>query len=262
MSVTSWDSSANTYSREVEQISFYHATNQELISTAKIQAGMTIVDLACGTGFTTRTILEAIGSSLTIYGIERSYEMLRQAQRAIKADNVQFIQRDAEDFASSIPRPVDRVVCNAAFFLFANIGTVLDEIRTILKPKGLFAFNIPDQEYDFGDGKSSEMAYVANKYLDPCLSMTAPETPRYSSSKIHSLASTHGFRVSDFTVIGLHLSVDDLINFYSIPYIGARRFPNQTPEELKEVVTGRFQMLSEVDVPYYRWAQFVCSSES
>ena len=149
MSVTLWDSSALIYSSEVEKTSFYHVTNQELITAGKIQPGVALVDLACGTGLTTRTILDAVGTSTKIYGIEQSCEMPAQAQRAIRTKSVQLIHASAEDFASHIPELVDRVVCNAAFFLFPNIDAVIGEIRTILKPEGLFVFNLQDQEYDF-----------------------------------------------------------------------------------------------------------------
>ncbi len=262
MSVISWDRSAYIYSREVERIRFYQATNQALITAGKIQPGMVVVDLACGTGFTIRTILDVVGTSTTIYGVEQSCEMLAQAQRTIAPKTVQFIHASAEDFASHIPELVDRFVCNAAFFLFRNIDVVLGEIRTILKPKGLFAFNLPDQEFDFGDGKPSEMAQVVNKYLGPSPSAAASPPEQYSADRIHTLAATHGFRVVEFKAIGLQLSVDDLIRFYSIPYIGTRRFPNRTAEELKELVTFRFQGFSDAETPYYRWAQFVFSPES
>lgn len=262
MSVTLWDRSAYIYSREVERIRFYQATNQALVTAGKIQPGMILVDLACGTGFTIRSILDAVGKSTTIYGVDQSCEMLALAQRTITTETVQFIHASAEDFASHIPELVDRAFCNAAFFLFRNIDAVLGEIRTILKPMGLFAFNLPDQEYDFGDGKPSEMEQVVNKYLGPFPSVAASPLEQYSADTIHTLAATYGFRVVEFKVIGLHLSVDDLIRFYSIPYIGTRRFPNRTPEELKELVTFRFQRCSDAETPYYRWAQFVFSPES
>jgi len=47
MSMTSWDRSAYIYSREVERIRFYQATNQALITAGKIQPGMILVDLEC-----------------------------------------------------------------------------------------------------------------------------------------------------------------------------------------------------------------------
>jgi hypothetical protein len=103
---------------------------------------------------------------------------------------------------------------------------------------------------------------VANKYLDPSPPVDGSPSKQYSVDRIHTLATTHGFRVVEFKVISSQVSVDDLIRFYSIPYIGFRRFPNRTPEELKEIVTYRFQQCSDAEAPYYRWAQFVFSSES
>lgn len=257
MSATLWDTSATVYHSEVEHISFYQVTNRELITAARIQSGMSLIDLACGTGFTTRTILDVVGTAIMIYAVEQSHEMLAQAQSTITTATIRFIHASAEHFSSHIPEPVDRVVCNAAFFLFPNIDAVLKEIHTVLKPEGLFVFNIPDQKYDFGDGKPSEMARAVAKYLDQSLSIASLKTFRYSSDTIHTLASTHGFQAVDFKVVGLQLDVDDLIRFYSIPHFSSRRFPSRSSEELKEIVAARFRMLPAGEAPYYRWAQFV-----
>ena len=259
MSVMLWDSSAKVYSSEVEKISFFHITNQELIKAVKIQPDMALVDLACGTGLTTITILDTMGNSTTIYAVEQSREMLALAQSDIRAKTVHFIHASAENFSSYIPQPVNRVICNAAFFLFPNIDAVLEETRKVLMPNGLFAFNLPDQRYDFGDGKAGEMAQVVNKYLGHTPTEADSLSEQYSADRIHSLAATHGFRVVEFKMIGITLSVDDLIRFYSIPYIGSRRFPNRTPEELKKIVTSRLKRCSDSEAPYYRWAQFVFS---
>lgn len=262
MSVTSWDNSAYIYSREVKRIKFYQITNRALITAGKIRPGMILIDLACGTGFTIQKILDAVGTSTTIYGVEQSREMIAQAQSAITTESVQFIHAGAEDFASQIPESVDRVICNAAFFLFSNVDAVFDEIRKVLKPEGLFAFNFPDQMYVFEDGKPSEMAQVVNKYLDPSLAASESPSKQYSRDRVHALAAEHDFRVVEFKVVRLQMSVDDLIRFYSIPFIGLRRFPNRTPEELREIVTQRFQQCSDAEAPSYRWAQFVLSPES
>lgn len=45
-----WNMSAPKYSLEVENISFYRATNAELVTAVRIEPGITIVDLACGSG--------------------------------------------------------------------------------------------------------------------------------------------------------------------------------------------------------------------
>ena len=180
--------------------------------------------------------------------------MLRQARRVIASSAVCFVHASADDFARHIPEVIDRVFCNAAFWHFPDANAVLKEIRTVLKPAGHFLFNIPDQEFDFGDGKRSEMAQV----VAACLKQSRRgEYFRYSYETIQALTAENGFSIADFKVIGLVLHPDVLIRFYSIPHIGARRFPDRTPEERREILTKAFSALSPNEAPYYRWAQFV-----
>lgn len=79
---------------------------------------------------------------------------------------------------------------------------------------------------------------------------------RYSYEPIRSLAAENGFGVVDFKIIGIDLHPEDLIRFYSIPHIGARRLPDKSPEERREIFTKAFSALSPAQFPHYRWAQF------
>jgi hypothetical protein len=79
---------------------------------------------------------------------------------------------------------------------------------------------------------------------------------RYSCETIRSLATENGFSIVDFKIIGIDLHPEDLIGFYSIPHIGARRFPDKLPEERREILTKAFSVLSPNQFPRYRWAQF------
>jgi len=256
MSATHWNSSAETYSIESEKISFYQITNRELITAGRIQPGMSIVDLACGAGLTTRTILALIGDECKIYAVDLAEEMLRQAKRVITSSAVRFIHASADDFARHIPEGIDRVFCNAAFWHFPDANAVLKDIRTVLKPDGRFLFNIPDQEFDFGDGKRSEMARVVNACLKQSRT-SRNDVLRYSGETIQALSDENGFSIVDIKIIGIALRPGDLIRFYSIPHVGARRFPDRTPEERREIFAQAFGALSPDEAPYYRWAQFV-----
>lgn len=258
MSVTHWNTTAKTYSVESEKISFYQVTNRELIAAGHIQPGMTVVDLACGAGLTTRTILAAVGDECTIYAVDLAEGMLRQARSVITNRVVRFIHASADDFSHYIPKRVDRVFCNAAFWHFPDANAVLKEIRAVLKNTGRFLFNLPDQEFDFGDGKRSEMA----KVVADCLQQPRRnEVPGYSYQMIQALAAENGFRIVDFKTIGIALRPEDLIRFYSIPHISARRFPNLSPDERHRILTRAFSLLSPDESPFYRWAQFVLVSE-
>jgi len=80
---THWNTSAEVYGVESPKISFYQITNRELIEAGQLQAGMTVVDLACGTGLTCKTILDSVRGQIVIYGVDMAPEMLKQAKRSI-----------------------------------------------------------------------------------------------------------------------------------------------------------------------------------
>jgi ubiquinone/menaquinone biosynthesis C-methylase UbiE len=254
MLATHWDTSAEAYSVESEKISFYQVTNRELIAAGQVQPGMTIVDLACGTGLTTQTILASLGDKFTIYAVDLSEKMLQQARKVITSKSVHFIHASADDFSRYVTEKIDRVFCNAAFWHFPDDNAVLKEICTVLKTTGRFLFNIPDQQFDFGDGKRSEMRQVVSACLQQPL---RTEILQYSYETIQSLVTENGLCITDFKIIEIDIHPEDLIGFYSIPHVGARRFPDISQEERREIFTKAFSVLSPNQFPKYRWAQFI-----
>ena len=254
MRETPWNTSALTYGVESEKISFYQVTNRELIAVGQLQPGMTVVDLACGAGLTTRTVLFNIGDECTIYAVDLAEKVLSQARRMIKSDAVRFIHASADDFSRHVPKRVDRVFCNAAFWHFPDQNAVLKAVRTVLKNDGRFLFNFPDQQFDFGEGRQSEMARV----VADCLGQPQrSERLRYSYQTVEALAVANGFRIVDFQTINITIRREDLIRFYSIPHIGVRRFPDLSLAERRQLFTQAFSALSPDKAINYRWAQFI-----
>ena len=256
MPTNDWDTSAEMYCIEAEKISFYQTTNRELITAAQIQPGMSIVDLSCGSGSTTRGIIASIGEQCTLYAVDFSEEMLRQAKRTIASQSVSFIHASADDFSRHIPQCVERVLCNAAFWHFPNPNAVLKEVHSVLNKVGCFLFNIPDQQFDFRDGKRSEMSDVVALCLHKSPSGSERDLP-FSYQTVQQLASDNGLMIADFSVIGIPLQPEDLTRFYSIPHVGARHFPDRPLEERHRIFAEAFDALSPDKYPYYRWAQFV-----
>ena len=193
--------SAEVYSIESPGISFYQITNRELVAAAQLQSGMKVVDLACGAGLTSQTILDLPGEEIIIYAVDIAQEMLKQAGRNVRSRAAHFIHASADDFSQHIPEQVDRVLCNSAFWHFPDPDAVLGEVHTVLKPTtGRFLFNIPDQDFDFGDGKGSEMAQVVALLLRGSAAHDAGEPPEFSLDRIRTLACAKGFRVAHFRI--------------------------------------------------------------
>lgn len=85
-----------------------------------------------------------------------------------------------------------------------------------------------------------------------CLGQSTGEAvPEHSEWTIRTLAGAGGFGVAGFRVIEVELSREDLARFYAIPHVGARRFPDRTPDERRRLFADAFgQLPPRESVPY------------
>lgn len=198
-----------------------------------------------------------IGDGCRIFAVDVSGEMLNIMRRSVTGPGVQFVQSSADGFAQHIPEKVDRVFCNAAFWHFSDSSAVLQEVGAVLNPEGLFLFNLPDHEFDFGDGRRSEMERLILERLgqperkEPC---------RFCHEGIRALATGNGFAIAAFEIVDLRLSGEDLIRLGSIPPIGAEGYPGTSPAERQEILAKAFGHLGHEQLPHYRWAQYTFKS--
>ena len=97
-----------------------------------------VLDLGCGDGHLIPYLLPRLGSGARVTGIDISPEGLQLA-RAHNADpRVSFIQGRAQ----SLPlreKSINYVLSHMAFMLMSPIEPVVQEIRRVLRPRGIFA---------------------------------------------------------------------------------------------------------------------------
>src|SRR5215831_1719368 len=114
-----WDLSAEEYATFASRNGFYRYTAETMLQLAEIEPGMVVVDLACGTGSVTESILrQPYGQAVKIIAIDFSERMLACAQRRITSGNVEFFCEKAENLSKVAKTKVDRILCNAAFWMF------------------------------------------------------------------------------------------------------------------------------------------------
>lgn len=137
-----WDLSAEEYASFASRNGFYRYTAETMLQLAGIEPGMVIVDLACGIGSVTESILrQPYGAAVHILGIDFSSRMLACAQRRITSGNVEFFCEKAENLSKVAKTKVDRILCNAAFWMFDK-AQVLSKIQRVLKPSGKFLMGL------------------------------------------------------------------------------------------------------------------------
>lgn len=107
------------------------------------QPGMTVVDLACGSGPLCGILAERVGPNGRVFGVDLSEDELRLAGGALGSyPNVRLLNEPAAKL--SLPdASADLVVCHMAFMLFIPLAETVEEIGRVLKPGGLFAAVVP-----------------------------------------------------------------------------------------------------------------------
>lgn len=102
-----------------------------------------IVDLGCGPGAVTELIIERVRDQQPpprVIGVDPSPSALAKARAAISSKWAEFKQGSAE-WLSKLVKSADTVVFLNAIHLMPDKVQVLKEIRRVLKPGGLLAFN-------------------------------------------------------------------------------------------------------------------------
>ncbi|GAB4502889.1 MAG: methyltransferase domain-containing protein [Anaerolineales bacterium] len=140
---------------------FLQDTARRLIELANISAGMSVLDVATGTGIVPLLAAERIGAAGKIIGVDISAEMLAVAKQnlaARMANSPDFAQRQKaesqETFESVIQfqtgdaenldfpnESFDAVLCASSLFFIPDISKALKEARRVLKPNGVALFN-------------------------------------------------------------------------------------------------------------------------
>ncbi|MBM4402504.1 MAG: methyltransferase domain-containing protein [Candidatus Cloacimonetes bacterium] len=261
---------AETYNNYGQQFTMYKLTSEYLVDLVQISPGETIVDLACGTGITTTSALVRIGRTGEIFAIDMSGAMLEKAKLNVRAENIEFIQARSERIARVIPRKVDCVICNSAFWQFPQKEQTLRGIRQILKPEGRFVFNLPEQVFDFGneDVKVKSTVTALNQEIEQELgsrnyTIEKPKHPtrrRYNYWFVIEMLGRTGFRVEKYDIFRFERPLEEIIEFFKIPTMGTPMLKSVPYEERVQVLNSVKEKLEEKGIKVFpsRWAYFVC----
>ncbi|HYS78141.1 MAG TPA: class I SAM-dependent methyltransferase [Candidatus Dormibacteraeota bacterium] len=138
------DTSYDPFSREPA----YVELNRQFVRSLGIGGGIRILDLACGTGTLTQLLLEETPGGASVLGVDLSRTSLALAHRRLFGDGalpehaarVRLVAATA-DALPVRDRSADAVLMGNAIHYFKDPGRLLEEVRRVLRPGGLFAFN-------------------------------------------------------------------------------------------------------------------------
>lgn len=115
-----------------------------------------VVDLACGTGVTTETILVRIDDRGRVVAIDSSKAMLQIAESRVLDERVRWVNADGSEVAANVT-DADAIICNSAIWQLDMESTIIACAKA-LRPGGRLVFNI---------GRSFLMMPLAPEELRP-----------------------------------------------------------------------------------------------
>lgn len=202
-----WNKSGKQYHEYALNFPQYKQTNEKLVEIADIKANQIVVDLACGTGLTSKEVLKNCPDVKKIYAIDFSEDMINVAKEFVQSKKVAFIVADAQDLDKFISEKVDVVLCNSAFWQFQNQNQVLNAISNVLKKNGKLIFNLNQQFFDFGRPEPNQKALIDTIFSEMKKRGYEPSNkikPKIDKEKIEELFSHAGYILekTDTTNIG------------------------------------------------------------
>ena len=110
-----------------------------LIRAAVTKEGGTWADLGAGTGVFTRALASLVGSSGTVYAVDRDASGLRELERASRRGSAAAIRTMVGDFSErlELPRLDGAVVANALHYIpYADQARVMRDVASLVVDGG------------------------------------------------------------------------------------------------------------------------------
>ncbi|MEP1200661.1 class I SAM-dependent methyltransferase [Tateyamaria sp.] len=114
-----------------------------LIDVVSPQPSERVLDVACGTGITTRIAKQKVGAGGKVDGLDVNASMLLKAKELADGLEIGWLESDAAD--TSLPADsYDAIISQHGYHYFPDKPAALGEFLRLLAPKGRMAFSIWD----------------------------------------------------------------------------------------------------------------------
>ena len=186
-----FDSTAKSYDRVGPSI--FSQFGERLVEQMPLARGARVLDVATGKGAVLLPAARRVGSKGHVTGIDLSGEILKEAERVVRADgltNVELRKMDAEHLKFP-DHAFDVVTCAFAFFLFPDMEAALREMYRVCKPGGYVAITNFSKTPPLLDPC---LSLLIQQFIDYQVRIVMPPQLTYTPQEMKDLLSRFGFR--------------------------------------------------------------------
>jgi len=265
---------AQMYEQYAQAYPIYRETGKKLIELAGIRPGMSVVDLACGTGIVTEQIVSALEGNGTIIGIDGSAAMLAVAAQKFPAGMVRFVHSSAETIDELLPEEsVDVVICNSAFWQTRTRDTV-EALHKVLKGGARFLFNL---------SLAGSLAYTKPTMQRPPSALLpyllvqiakdeygyaipqSPKRPKLTVEEVQRLLEGTLLTLVSWEDVTFEETAEDAYAFFHVPVMTEAYLPGLDYATRLEVVEKAFQQFEAthrgIAVWRYEWRYYILEKD-
>src|SRR5262245_30106948 len=132
------------YDRYVGPLLFYPYAD-DLVARLPVSRGMRVLEVACGTGIVTERLVRRLAGQGTLVATDLNEAMMAHARTRI-TDTAALEWHQADGMNLPFPdRDFDAVVCEFGLMFFPDKAKGVQEAFRVLKPGGLYLFNVWDR---------------------------------------------------------------------------------------------------------------------
>jgi SAM-dependent methyltransferase len=265
-----WDNNdtALAYARFAAEQPTYRETSRDLVRLAEPGPAATVLDLACGTGATTREILAVLGPAGRVVGVDQSAAMLAQAAGAIDDPRVRLAHGRAEEVDQHVGGPVDAAVCNSAIWQ-TDLAPTFAAVHRSLAPGGRFVFNIghpfltdsPAETRTQGDRADlvASIAAIARAEYG-WTPAPAPPRPALSIAGITTLLEQSGYQLAALHHPYYRMRLAEVHAWLKIPIFSEIPLPGLPYEQRTRAIDLACRDLDPEATELAHWAVFVATT--
>ncbi len=221
-----FDRGAEAYERFEERSAHFRDLTRELLAMAPGLEGRRVLDVGCGTGASTRLLLEAVGPAGMVVGIDISLGMLRVAK--YRHPRGCYVQADACRLDAVLRGPFDAVVYNAVLFMLPDAEGSLIGAARLLQPEGVILASHLEGVY-----RASDRRPVTELLADKGLPVG-----RHALSAWDTVCAclADRFQRVETRRVEIRLDPERFLGFYGVEPMSAGLLPRMSyPDRLREV---------------------------
>jgi arsenite methyltransferase len=193
----------------VEQLEALYATRDVVRRRALVydaleaQSGERILDAGCGPGFYVSELLDQVGVSGSLVGVDVSPQMLAVAARRCEGRTNVTLREAAVNALPLEDASVDRALCVQVLEYVADVGGALAELHRVLRPGGrVVVWDVDWTTVSWHSADPTRMGRVLGAWDDH---LAHPALPRILAAALREAgfqevqAAGHTFATTDFT---------------------------------------------------------------